>query len=140
MLDVTPESIDGMKVTELKEALTTMGLSTKGVKKELAARLLEAISSGAAGAAGAAAAPSGDADAPADEPTPAEEPPPAPEPEPAAPAVEEAPPAPAPVVDEPAALCNQLDELLIVVADLLRHRCPVLVALRLLGTDKRRTR
>ena len=41
VLDIAPESVEGLKVAELKEALTAVGLSTKGVKKELAARLLE---------------------------------------------------------------------------------------------------
>ena len=45
VLDLTPESVEAMKVTELKEALAMLGLSTKGVKKDLTARLLEAIAS-----------------------------------------------------------------------------------------------
>ena len=91
VLDITPESVEGMKVQELKDALTSLGLSTKGIKKELAARLWEAI--------GAPAAPSAEADKEE------EEAPAAPEPEPAAPAEEAAPePAeePAPPAEEPA--------------------------------------
>ena len=39
----TTESVEGMKLTELRDALTARGLSTKGIKKDLAARLLEVI-------------------------------------------------------------------------------------------------
>ena len=55
-LSITPESVEGMKVAELKEALEELGLSTEGLKKVVAARLLEAITSGAASSSGAAAA------------------------------------------------------------------------------------
>ena len=46
VLEINPESVEGMKVAELKDALGARNLSTKGVKKELAARLLEAIQQG----------------------------------------------------------------------------------------------
>jgi len=46
---IVPAAVEGMKVSELKEALTERGLSVKGVKAELAARLSAALEGDAAG-------------------------------------------------------------------------------------------
>ena len=43
MSDLAPEEVNVLKVTELKEHLQQRGLSTKGLKGELAARLMEVI-------------------------------------------------------------------------------------------------
>ena len=40
---MAPESVEGMPVHELKQGLMTLGLSTKGAKEVLAARLSEAL-------------------------------------------------------------------------------------------------
>ena len=63
-LDITPTDVEGMKVTELKDALTALGLSTKGVKKELAARLLEGIAAQSSESGAAAEAPPAEEAAP----------------------------------------------------------------------------
>ena len=43
MASFLPDEVSGMKVNELKAALEERGLDTKGLKKDLAARLLEAL-------------------------------------------------------------------------------------------------
>eukprot|EP00966_Prymnesium_polylepis_P087156 2017155-Prymnesium_polylepis.1 len=41
--ELTVEDVEGMKVAEMREALSERGLSNKGIKKELAVRLVEAL-------------------------------------------------------------------------------------------------
>jgi hypothetical protein len=48
------EEVKKMKVSELKEALSTRGLSTSGRKEELASRLLSSLSSSGSSGTGAA--------------------------------------------------------------------------------------
>ena len=117
-LSITPESVEGMKVAELKEALEELGLSTEGLKKVLAARLLEAITSGAASSSEPAAAAEEDAPAAVEEAAPEPAPEPEAEPEPkrqkseeAPPVVEEAaaPPPAEPVAEPPAAAAEEAE-------------------------------
>uniref|UniRef100_A0A7S3AZ34 Uncharacterized protein n=1 Tax=Haptolina ericina TaxID=156174 RepID=A0A7S3AZ34_9EUKA len=95
---LTAADVDGMKVAEMREALTERGLPAKGVKKELAARLLEAIAAGDTAAGEEPAAAEEEAPAATEEEAPAAE-------EPAAAPVEESDPAPEEVpapAEEPA--------------------------------------
>ena len=117
-ISITPESVEGMKVAELKEALEELGLSMEGLKKVLAARLLEAITSGAASSSELAAAAEEAAPEAVEEAAPEPAPEPEVEPEPkrqkseeAPPVVEEAaaPPPAEPVAEPPAAAAEEAE-------------------------------
>lgn len=63
MSSLSADDVKGMKVADLRSALEERGLSTKGLKADLAARLTEALEEGGGEAPEAAAAAAMDADA-----------------------------------------------------------------------------